>query len=159
MSIEERVVLQKGDPAPEFALKDETGKTWSSDELRGKRVVLFFYPADDTPGCTRESCDFRDSYEDFEQADYVVLGVSPQDETSHRAFKSKYSLNFPLLVDGDGDVAQRYGAAGSFGDYKGIPLRVKRATFVIDEDGKLAEVEYGVRSKGHVERLRATLGI
>lgn len=122
-------------------------------------MVLYFYPADDTPGCTAQACDFRDSLADLKDAGYEVLGVSPQDETSHAAFIDKYRLTFPLLVDREMTAARAYGVAHDGGDWRGILLRVKRSTFVIDEDGKLIQALYGVKARGHVEKLKQTLGI
>jgi peroxiredoxin Q/BCP len=151
--------LSKGDQAPDFELQDADGKIWKLSELRGRKVILYFYPADDTPGCTIEARDFRDSFGDLEAAGYVVLGVSPQGADSHRAFADKCSLNFPLLMDEDHAVAERYGVWGENKFYKKIFLGVKRSTFVIDEEGCIDQAEYGVKAKGHVERLRVALGV
>jgi thioredoxin-dependent peroxiredoxin len=151
--------LSERDPAPDFELQDGDGKTWRLSDLRGKRVILYFYPADDTPGCTAQACDFRDSFGALQAAGYVVLGVSPQGADSHRAFADKYSLNFPLLVDEDHAVAERYGVWGENKFYKNIFLGVKRSTFVIDEQGLIEQAQYGVKARGHVERLRASLGL
>lgn len=152
--------LQPGDPAPEFALAEADGNVWRLADLHGKRVVLYFYPADDTPGCTAESCDFRDNYKLFADANVEVLGVSPQGAESHRRFASKYDLNFPLLIDDDLSTASAYGAvAEKPGDYKGIPLRVKRSTFVIGSDGKIEEAIYGVEVAGHVDAIKESVGV
>ncbi|MEA2507142.1 MAG: thioredoxin-dependent peroxiredoxin [Actinomycetota bacterium] len=151
--------LKGGDDAPDFDLADATGKRWKLSELHGNKVILYFYPADDTPGCTVEGCDFRDSYEDLKAAGYVVFGVSPQGPDSHQKFSTKYGLNFPLLVDEDHAVAEKYGAWGENKYFKNIFLGIKRSTFVIDEDGRIEEAQYGVKAKGHVERLKAALGI
>jgi peroxiredoxin Q/BCP len=153
------VKLTKGDPAPDFDLSDSTGKRWRLSDLRGRQVILFFYPADDTPGCTAQACDFRDSHHDLQAAGYLVLGVSPQGADSHRAFAEKYSLNFPLLIDEDHSVAERYGVWGENKFYKNVFLGTKRSTFIIDQEGRLDEAQYGVKAKGHVERLKTTLGI
>ena len=150
--------LQAGDDAPSFELQDHQGKTWRLSDLAGKRVVLYFYPADDTPGCTAESCDFRDNLSAFKDANTEVLGVSPQGAASHQRFADKYSLNFPLLIDSELEVAEAYGAvAEKVGDYKGLPIKIKRSTFVIDEDGRIAQAIYGVKVKGHVESLIGSL--
>jgi len=149
--------LQAGDEAPDFEAKDADGKTWRLRDLRGKKVILYFYPADDTPGCTREACDFRDSQSQFTEAGYVVLGASPQGAGSHGEFAAKYRLNFPLLVDEDMKLAQSYGTAGIFGKFENIPLMVQRSTFVIDESGKLEQALYGVSSRSHVDELKASL--
>jgi len=149
--------LKAGDDAPDFEAEDGDGTTWRLSDLRGKKVILYFYPADDTPGCTREACDFRDSQSVFTDAGYVVLGASPQGAGSHQAFTSKYQLNFPLLVDEDMSLAKKYGTAGVFGRFKNIPLTVQRCTFVIDENGKLEQALYGVSSRSHVNDLKASL--
>jgi peroxiredoxin Q/BCP len=151
--------LSKGDPAPDFELQDADGKTWRLPDLRGQKVILYFYPADDTPGCTAEGCDFRDSFSDLQAAGYLVLGVSPQGADSHQAFARKYSLNFPLLMDEDHSVAARYGAWGENKFYKNIFLGIKRSTFVINEHGLIEQAQYGVKAKGHVQRLRDALGV
>jgi peroxiredoxin Q/BCP len=152
-------MLQEGDTAPDFEMRDATGKTWSLSELKGQKVIMYFYPADDTPGCTKESCDFRDSSADLEAAGYTVLGVSPQGADSHQRFADKYSLNFPLLIDEGLATTRAFGAFKDLGNYKDIPIRVKRSTFVIDEDGRIAVAEYGVKADGHVQRLREKLGV
>ncbi len=149
--------LAPGDAAPDFAMEDAEGNTWRLGDLRGKKVILFFYPADDTPGCTAEACDFRDARPELAEAGYVVLGASPQSAQSHAAFATKFQLNFPLLIDEDMSVAQAYGAAGDLGDYKGIPLRVLRSTFVIDEEGAISHALYGVNARSHVSELQAAL--
>ena len=151
--------LEAGVKAPDFELPDGEGRIWKLSELRGKKVILYFYPADDTPGCTVEACDFRDSHTDLEAAGFVVLGVSPQGENSHRSFSEKYSLNFPLLIDADLEVAGAYETARGDGIFKGIPLSVKRATFVIDEEGTLVQALYGVKARGHVDQLKESLGV
>lgn len=152
-------MLQEGDAAPDFEMKDATGKTWSLESLKGQRVILYFYPADDTPGCTTESCDFRDSSADLSVAGYTVLGVSPQGAESHQRFADKYALNFPLLIDEDLAATRAFAAYKELGEYKDIPIRVKRSTFVIDEEGRITVAEYGVKAAGHVERLRQKLGV
>lgn len=152
--------LAKGDPAPDFELPDMDGNMWRLADLRGKKVIVYFYPADDTPGCTAEACDFRDAYPDLAAAGYTVLGVSPQGADSHRRFTEKHGLNFPLLIDEDFATARKYGVTSDQEAYfQGIPLKVKRATFLIDEDGALIDAQYGVKARGHVERLRAELGV
>jgi thioredoxin-dependent peroxiredoxin len=149
--------LEAGDDAPEFEAQDADGTIWRLSDLRGKKVILYFYPADDTPGCTREACDFRDSHSDLTDAGYIVLGASPQGAKSHSSFSSKYDLNFPLLVDEDMALAKAYGTAGVFGKFEKIPLMVQRSTFVIDAEGKIEQALYGVSSRSHVEKLKASL--
>ena len=151
--------LTPGDVAPDFDLPDSTGKRWHLSELRGRKVILYFYPADDTPGCTAQACDFRDSQQDLQGAGYQVLGVSPQGADSHQAFAEKYNLNFPLLMDEDHAVAESYGVWGENKFYRGIHLGIKRSTFIIDKEGCVEQVQYGVKAKGHVERLKTVLGI
>lgn len=151
--------LQPGDQAPEFELADGEGRSWKLSDLRGQKVILYFYPADDTPGCTKQACDFRDSQHGLQEAGYVVLGVSPQGAESHQRFSEKYGLNFPLLVDEELAAARAYGVAGSEGIFKGLPLMVKRSTFVIDANGKIEQALYGVRAKGHVAKLKESLGV
>lgn len=143
--------LQPGDEAPDFSLEDADGKTWSLADLSGEKVIVYFYPADDTPGCTAQACDFRDAQADLTQSGYRVLGVSPQGAASHRRFADKYALNFPLLVDSAYDMARAYGVAEERDE--GKKPRVQRSTFIIDEDGTLLEALYGVKARGHVESL------
>ena len=153
-------MLKAGDPAPDFEMEDGEGKTWRLADLAGKKVVLYFYPADDTPGCTKEACDFRDTHNAWADSGYVVLGVSPQNAASHTRFASKYELNFPLLVDDDLAVAKRYSALREKPEeWEGIKLHVKRSTFVIDEKGTIEHALYGVNARGHVDTLRETLGV
>ena len=153
-------MLRAGDAAPEFELLDQNDKTWKLSDLRGEKVILYFYPVDDTPGCTRESCDFRDAQADFDKSGYLILGISSQGAESHRAFADKYNLDFPLLIDEDIKVATAYETLAPEGlDWDGIPIRVIRSTFVIDENGDIERAEYGVSSKGHVDSLRETLGV
>jgi thioredoxin-dependent peroxiredoxin len=151
--------LTKGMEAPDFEMPDADGKMWRLRDLRGKKVILYFYPADNTPGCTAQACDFRDSMADFEHSGYQILGVSPQGAESHKRFAGKYELNFPLLVDEGNETAKNYGVVNeTMTKFKGIPIKVKRSTFIIDEEGKLIEALYGVRARGHVEQLRANVG-
>jgi peroxiredoxin Q/BCP len=150
------VELTEGDRAPDFALEDADGKTWQLSELRGRRVIVYFYPADDTPGCTAEACDFRDARGSLADAGYVVLGISPQGRDSHRAFSTRYGLNFPLLVDSDRRVASAYGAIKE-PKSPGASPGIKRSTFVIDESGAIVQALYGVRAQGHVGALKDSL--
>lgn len=149
------MTLERGDKAPDFSLDDGDGRTWDLADLRGRRVIVYFYPADDTPGCTAQACDFRDAQTDLTTAGYQVLGVSPQGAASHRKFSEKHSLNFPLLVDSDYAMARAYGVAE---EAEGKKPRIKRSTFVIGEDGTLIEALYGVQARGHVESLLSKIG-
>jgi peroxiredoxin Q/BCP len=151
--------LSQGDAAPDFELKDADGKTWALTNLKGHRIVLYFYPADDTPGCTVQACDFRDSIDEWAKSGYVVLGVSLQGADSKRAFIDKYALNFPLLIDEGAEATRRYGAYKERGDWDGIPLVVDRSTFVIDEEGLVEHVLYGVQARGHRDMLKQLLQV
>lgn len=151
--------FSQGDAAPPFQLKDADGKTWRLEDLKGRRIVLYFYPADDTPGCTVQACEFRDSIDEWTEAGYVVLGVSPQGADSKRAFIDKYRLNFPLLIDEGAEVTRRYCAYKERGDWEGIPLVVDRSTFVIDEDGVIEHALYGVQARGHRDMLKELLEV
>ena len=151
--------LEQGDAAPDFSLSDGEGKTWTLSELEGQKVVLYFYPADDTPGCTAQACDFRDTSSVWKDAGYTVLGVSPQGAESHQRFTSKHALNFPLLVDEDHAVAEAYGAWGERKNYGKTYEGIIRSTFVIDEEGKITEAQYNVKATGHVARLQEALGL
>lgn len=146
--------LEPGMDAPDFDLEDHEGKRWTLADVKGRKTIVYFYPADDTPGCTVQACDFRDARGDLQEAGYFVLGVSPQGKSSHERFVAKYGLNFPLLIDSDLDMARAYGAIKEEPEeWEGIRLHVKRSTFVIDEEGRIAEARYGVRAKGHVDEL------
>jgi len=147
--------INEGDRAPEFQMLDANGKIWRLSDLRGKKVILYFYPIDDTPGCTVEACDFRDSHDELQEAGFTVLGVSPQGASSKRAFIEKYDLNFPLLIDEGGDVAKAYGVWKHRGEFQGISVDINRSTFVIDEQGKIERALYGVNAPGHVDELKA----
>jgi thioredoxin-dependent peroxiredoxin len=151
------VKLNREDPAPGFEALDAEGTTWSLSRLRGRRVVLYFYPADDTPGCTAEACDFRDAHSSFIGTNHVVLGMSPQGAASHQRFAAKHGLNFPLLIDEDLAIAQRYGAVQQKQSNEGIRLGIKRSTFVIDESGIVLHALYGVQGRDHVAALRELL--
>ncbi len=148
--------LSVGDMAPDFSLQADDGKTYRLSELRGRRIVLYFYPKDSTPGCTQQACDFRDQRERF--ADALILGVSPDSSASHQKFRQKYGLNFPLLSDPGAEVAKLYGAYGEKVLYGKKTVGMIRSTFVIDESGRLAQVYRKVSVKGHIERVLSDLG-
>jgi peroxiredoxin Q/BCP len=150
-------VIEEGKPAPNFELSSDTGETVSLAGLRGKPVVLYFYPKDDTPGCTTQACGIRDAFGEFERAGAVVLGVSPDDEGSHVKFKRKYDLPFTLLADTDHSVAEAYDAWGekSFAGKKYVG--VKRSTFVIDADGNVKKVMHDVKPATHADEVLAAL--
>ena len=150
-------MIEAGTPAPEFELKADDGSTVTLAGLRGRRVVLYFYPRDDTPGCTAQACGIRDQWQDFRGVDAVVLGVSPDDEASHRRFKEKYGLPFTLLADEDHAVAERYGVWGERTMYGKTYMGIKRSTFVIDENGVVLSAMYGVKPDTHAERVLGAL--
>jgi peroxiredoxin Q/BCP len=150
-------VIEDGKPAPNFELVSDSGETVSLAGLRGKPVVLYFYPRDDTPGCTKQACGIRDAYDEFERAGAVVFGVSPDDEASHLKFKQKYDLPFALLADTDHAVANEYGVWGekSFAGKK--YMGVSRSTFVIDADGNVKKVMHNVKPETHAEDVLEAL--
>jgi peroxiredoxin Q/BCP len=151
--------LAAGDTAPDFTLPDQDGAEHSLAALRGKKVIVYFYPAASTPGCTTEACDFRDNLSSLAAAGYAVLGVSPDDVADIRAFADAEGLTFPLLADADAATARAWGAWGekTVGDrtFEGVI----RSTFVLDADGVVQRAEYGVDPTGHVARLREELGV
>ena len=138
--------LKPGDQAPSFALKDENGKVVSSDSLKGKTYFLYFYPKDDTPGCTVEACQLNDNLTQFKTLGVPVLGVSRDDAESHQAFQKKYGLNFDLLTDADRSVHDAYGA---WGDRPGRGEGVIRSSFLVGPDGKIKKSWYFVKPDGH----------
>lgn len=150
--------LKTGSAAPDFSLPDETGKVHKLSEYRGKTVVLYFYPADDTPGCTKEACNFRDDYSQYRAAGAVILGVSPDDEESHQKFKKKYKLPFPLLADSGHKVCSLYGVWGEKNTFGKEYMGVVRSTFVIDPKGRIASAFEKVKVLGHSEEILAVLG-
>lgn len=147
----------EGSKAPAFTAKDESGKMWKLADLKGKPVVLYFYPTDDTPGCTKEACGFRDANQDLKKLGAVVLGVSRQDAKSHTRFKEKYSLNFPLLVDEEGKLSDAYGTWVEKNMYGRKYMGMQRATFLIGPDGRVARVWPKVKPEGHAEEVLAAL--
>jgi peroxiredoxin Q/BCP len=150
-------MLRPGDKAPPFILQDADGNSWNLEDLRGNKVILYFYPADDTRGCTIEACGFRDSLNELDEAGYKVLGVSPQGAESKKAFREKYDINFPLLIDEGASIAKAYDVYEDKGELDGVPILVIRSTFVIDEDGTILNPMYGVDARGHVEKLKSSL--
>jgi thioredoxin-dependent peroxiredoxin len=150
-------MVEEGQEAPDFTLTSDAGEEVRLSELRGRPVVLYFYPEDDTSGCTTQACGIRDVYGDFRQRGAVVLGVSPDDEASHFRFKEKYSLPFTLLADPDHQVADQYGVWLEKTKYGKKSMGIKRSTFVIDADGRVAKAMYGVKPEGHAERVLAAL--
>ena len=145
--------LAVGDKAPEFSAHDETGRPWSLKGLKGRTVVLFFYPKDNTPGCTTEACDFRDRFDAFARKKVVLLGVSPDSAKSHAGFKAKHGLPFPLLVDEDKDICSAYGVWKEKSLYGRKFMGVERSTFMIGPDGKLSRVDRKVSVAGHAQEV------
>ncbi|MDA0270039.1 MAG: thioredoxin-dependent thiol peroxidase [Chloroflexi bacterium] len=151
------VTLDAGDSAPDFSLTDQDGKIHSLAKYAGKTVVLYFYPKDDTPGCTKEACSFRDNHDAILAKSAVVLGVSADDAESHQAFREKFDLPFPLLVDADKTVATAYGSWGEKEMYGKAVIGMIRSTFVIGPDGKLIKVWKQVQAEGHAEHVLKAL--
>ena len=150
-------MLKVGDPAPPFTAPSDSGQNLSLKDFRGKKVILYFYPKDNTPGCAKEACDFRDAMDRLHDKGVTVLGVSPDSVASHQKFKKKYSLPFPLVVDEDHRIAQAYGVWQAKSLYGRKFMGIVRSTFVINEKGKIAEVHQKVKVNGHVESLLAPL--
>ena len=151
--------LEEGSKAPSFKILDQDGNKVSLADFKGTKVVLYFYPAAATPGCTKEACDFNDSLNPFKKAGYTVLGVSPDAPEKLAKFKKTQSLNFSLLSDPELTVHKAYGAYGMKSMYGREYEGVLRSTFVIDEKGKIAHALYNVKATGHVAKLRGLLGI
>ena len=150
-------MIEEGKPAPDFELTSDSGEPVRLSSLRGKPVVLYFYPKDDTPGCTAQACGIRDVYGEFERAGAVVLGVSPDDEASHVKFKSKYELPFTLLADPGHEVAEKYGVWGERKFAGKKYMGINRSTFVIDADGNVARVMRCVNPKTHADEVLEAL--
>ena len=151
--------LAPGDEAPDFTLPDADGNLVSLSKLRGQRVIVYFYPAAMTPGCTKEACDFTAALPDLSAAGTAVLGISPDSPAKLAKFREKEHLTFPLLSDQDKAVLTAYGAYGEKLNYGKKIMGVIRSTFVIDADGKIEKPLYAVKATGHVDRLRKDLGI
>lgn len=151
--------LEPGTAAPEFSLLDQDGNTVGLADLRGKKTVLYFYPAAMTPGCTTQACDFRDSIASLQGAGYQVIGVSRDEPAKLSKFRERDGITFPLLSDPDHAVHAAYGAWGEKMNYGKVVEGVIRSTFVIDENGSVTHALYNVKATGHVARLRKQLGI
>jgi peroxiredoxin Q/BCP len=155
----EPIRLSAGDPAPTFTLTDQDGSAVALADFAGRRVILYFYPAAMTPGCTTQACDFRDNLASLAGAGYVVLGVSKDSVEKLKAFQEEDGLTFPLLSDPDLTVHRAYGAYGEKNSYGRIVTGVLRSTFVIDEAGAISLARYNVKATGHVKSLRKALGL
>jgi peroxiredoxin Q/BCP len=151
--------LAPGDPAPEFALPTDAGPTLRLSDLRGRRVVLYAYPAAMTPGCTTQACDFRDSLSSLHAAGIEVVGISPDPPAKLAEFRERDGLTFPLVSDVDKSVLTAYGAYGEKQNYGRTVVGVIRSTFVIDADGRIEQALYNVKATGHVAKLRRELGV
>ena len=155
----EPVRLAAGDPAPEFSLPTDSGEVLSLKKLRGRKVVLYAYPAAMTPGCTKQACDFRDSLASLTAAGYQVVGISPDPPAKLAKFRERDALTFPLVSDADRTVLTAYGAYGEKQLYGKTVTGVIRSTFVIDEKGRIEKAMYNVKATGHVAKLRRDLGL
>jgi len=149
--------LQPGDPAPDFELLTDAGETFRLSDLEGKTVVLYFYPKADTPGCTKESCSFRDNMSRFRRRGVVIVGISPDKVAKQAKFKEKYGLPFTLLADEDHKVAEAYGVWKLKKNYGREYMGIERTTFIIGKDGKIARVFPKVKVDGHVDEVLAAL--
>jgi peroxiredoxin Q/BCP len=146
-------MISEGQPAPDIELESDTGDRVKLADFRGKTVVLYFYPKDDTPGCTTEACEFRDTYDRFREQGVEVIGVSPDPVKSHQKFKSKHELPFPLLADPEHRLAEAYGVWGEK-KYMGRKyMGINRSTFVIDPEGKVAKAMVGIKPAGHAAQI------
>jgi len=150
-------MLSIGDPAPDFTLSDADGNPVSLSDFKGKKIVLYFYPKDDTPGCTKEACGFRDAQDDYMEANAVVIGVSPDSEKSHQRFRDKYDLPFLLLADPERQAIEGYEVWKEKNMYGKKYMGVERSTFIIDEDGIVLEILRKVKVDGHVQSVLASL--
>ena len=151
-------VPEEGEKAPDFRLKDQDGKDHSLSDYGGKRLALYFYPKDDTPGCTIEACSFRDGFAELKKAGITVLGVSMDSAESHGKFAEKYSLQFPLLADTEGKACKAYGVLGEKSFFGKKIYGIRRATFLIGADGKIAKVFINVKPNGHAKEVLKAFG-
>ena len=151
--------LQVGNTAPDFTAVTDEGKTVKLSDYRGKRVVVYFYPKDDTPGCTTQACSFRDNYVQLEERNAVVLGISPDDQKSHQKFKMKFNLPFTLLVDEDHAITDAYGAWGEKTNFGKTSMGVIRSQVVIDENGKVVATKYNVKPDESVPNALDALAV
>jgi peroxiredoxin Q/BCP len=150
-------MIAEGTQAPDFDLTGDSGKRVQLSSLRGRPVVLYFYPKDDTPGCTTEACEFRDAFDQFRARGVEVLGVSPDSEASHQKFKTKHELPFTLLADPEHKAAEAYGVWVERSMYGKRFMGIKRSTFVIDRDGRIAKAMVGIRPAGHAAKVLESL--
>ena len=151
--------LEVGTSAPQFTLKNQDEQDVSLADLAGSKVIVYFYPAASTPGCTTQACDFRDNINSLKSAGYTVLGISPDAPSKLKKFKDKEQLNFELLSDPDNKVQEAYGAYGEKSMYGKTYMSTIRSTFAVDESGNISHAFYNVKAKGHIEMLRKAMGI
>ena len=145
--------LNEGDKAPNFNGKDQNGNSISSEDFSDKKLILYFYPKDDTPGCTIEACEFRDRSDEISAQGTKILGISPDNQESHDRFISKFNLNFELLADEDNTVATDYGAWGEKNMYGKVTIGMKRMTFLVDEEGNIEKIWGKVTPEGHAQQI------
>lgn len=155
----DRTILEPGAAAPAFSLPDQDGTVRSLEDYRGKKLIVFFYPAAMTPGCTKEACDFRDSVEPLRSAGYEIVGISPDTPEKQKRFEERDGLTYPLLSDPEHEVHAAYGAYGKKNLYGRLINGVIRSTFVIDEAGTVEHAQYNVKATGHVARIRKLLEV
>ncbi|MGE5402416.1 MAG: thioredoxin-dependent thiol peroxidase [Ignavibacteriales bacterium] len=146
-------MLKEGEKAPEFSLKDSQGKDVALSDFLGKKVILYFYPKDNTPGCTKEACDFRDNFPEFGKSNAIILGISADSEKSHQGFSSKYELPFILLSDPERQVIQKYDVWKEKNMYGKKSMGIERTTYVIDEQGRIIKVFNKVKVEGHIDQI------
>lgn len=151
--------LKPGDNAPQFTAKDQNGDKVALKDYLGKKVVLYFYPEDDTPGCTAEACNLRDNLGSLKKKGIVVLGVSPDDVASHKEFEKKYKLNFTLVADTNKNISEKYGTWGEKNLYGNIVIGMKRFTFLINEEGKIDHIIKKVKTEDHAAQILKKWGI
>jgi len=150
-------MIKEGDIAPNFELNDANGNKFSLETFKGKKVILYFYPKDDTPGCTKEACAFRDSYSKFNEANAVIIGVSADSENSHQKFANKYDLPFMLLSDPEKDAIQKYDVWKEKNMYGKKSMGIERTTFIINEEGKISKIFPKVKVDGHIDEIYSFL--
>jgi len=150
--------LTEGAQAPTFTLSDQDGKQVSLEDFKGAKVLVYFYPADDTPGCTKEACQLNDNLAAFQAAGVPVIGISRDDAQSHQRFRNKYGLQFPLLTDADHQVMDAYGAWGEKTRYGQTSIGVLRSTFLVDEQGHIEQAWHNVKADGHATQVLEALG-
>jgi len=152
------IELKEGDLAPDFKGNNQNGEELALSDFKGKKLVLYFYPKDDTPGCTKEACNLRDNYEDLQNQGYDVIGVSTDSANSHEKFARKYELPFHLIEDPDKEIVNKYGVYGEKNNYGKKSMGIKRTTFVIDEQGKIEQIFKKVKTEEHAAQIMESSG-